>query len=91
MGSASSSSGRDRRRGARTWSAGERIQFNAEIENLLNQGRYLVHLGVNRAEGAGVALYVHSVVDFVVFGGPGGRGMVTLPQQVEAEISRGKR
>ena len=53
-------------------------------------GRYFVHCGVNRAAGAGVALYVHGAVDFVVFGGdPQPRGVVELPHEVEATIATG--
>lgn len=75
--------------GSKALSVGDRIQFTGEIENLLNPGRYFIHCGVNRAEGAGVALYVHSVIDFVVFGGTAARGIVTLPHQVDVGITRG--
>ena len=57
-------------------------------ENLLNPGRYFIHCGVNRLDGSGVALYVHSAIDFVVFGG--GRrspALVTLPHQIEATVA----
>ncbi|MDX6590145.1 MAG: type transport system ATP-binding protein [Solirubrobacterales bacterium] len=65
--------------------AGERIEVRAEVENLLNPGRYFVHLGVNRApQGAGVALYVHNALEFVVFGNNiQSRAMVTLPHRIE--------
>jgi ABC-2 type transport system ATP-binding protein len=67
--------------------AGERVVVSAEVENLLNPGRYFVHCGVNRAHGAGVALYVQSVIDFVVFGGASHlRGIVSLPHQIEAVV-----
>jgi ABC-type polysaccharide/polyol phosphate transport system ATPase subunit len=71
--------------------AGQRIEVSAEVENLLNPGRYFVHLGVNRApHGAGVALYVHNALDFVVFGSAQG-GMVTLPHEIEATVQEGPR
>jgi energy-coupling factor transporter ATP-binding protein EcfA2 len=72
-------------------SAGDRIEVSAEVENLLNAGRYFVHLGVNRAPyGSGVALYVHNAIAFVVFGqGVNSRGMVTLPHEIEAVAGRG--
>jgi hypothetical protein len=69
---------------------GERIEVSAEVENLLNPGRYFVHCGINRAHGAGVALYVNSAVDFVVFGGDThSRGIVSLPHEVKAVIGDG--
>jgi ABC-type polysaccharide/polyol phosphate transport system ATPase subunit len=77
--------------GSMRLAAGDKIEFTSRIENLLNPGRYSVHCGVNRAEGAGVALYVHSAIDFVVFGSSDGRGMVTLPHRVDAEIVKGGR
>jgi ABC-type polysaccharide/polyol phosphate transport system ATPase subunit len=70
---------------------GERIQVSAEVENLLNPGRYFVHCGINRAHGAGVALYVNSAVDFVVFGGDAhSRGIVSLSHEVKATIGNGR-
>ena len=71
--------------------AGERITVRAEIENLLAAGRYFIHLGVNRANAAGVALYVNSAVDFAVFGGGAGAGFVSLPHEIEADIGSGER
>ena len=69
---------------------GERIEVSAEIENLLNAGRYFVHCGINRAHGAGVALYVNSAVDFVVFGGDAyARGIVSLPHQAKVTVGEG--
>jgi ABC-type polysaccharide/polyol phosphate transport system ATPase subunit len=72
---------------------GEELEVSAEIENLLNPGRYFVHVGVNRSEPQpGVALYVHNALDFVVFGTGGGGGMVTLPHKIEARArDRGPR
>jgi hypothetical protein len=70
-----------------TLEGGERVTVRAEIENLLLPGRYFVHLGVNRAPGAMVALYVNSAVDFVVFGGEAHvTGLVSLPHEIEALI-----
>jgi Wzt C-terminal domain len=65
---------------------GERVKVRAEIENLLAAGRYFVHLGVNRAAAAGVALYVNSAVDFAVFGGTDG-GIVSLPHEIAASVA----
>jgi ABC-type polysaccharide/polyol phosphate transport system ATPase subunit len=69
---------------------GEQITVRAEIENLLAAGRYFIHLGINRANAAGVALYVNSAVDFAVFGGTAG-GFVALPYEIEAQIGSGER
>jgi hypothetical protein len=67
--------------------AGERVEVSAEVENLLNHGRYFVHCGVNRAHAAGVALYVQSAINFVVFGGDSHRrGIVSLPHEIEATV-----
>ncbi len=75
--------------GSTELAGGERIEVSAEVENLLNPGRYFVHCGVNRfPHGAGVALYVHNALDFVVFGSSDGGGMVTLPFEAEA-VARG--
>jgi ABC-type uncharacterized transport system ATPase subunit len=71
--------------------SGERITVRAEIENLLAAGRYFIHLGVNRANAAGVALYINSAVDFAVFGSPAGGGFVSLPHEIEAQVTAGKR
>lgn len=70
--------------------AGERIEVSAEVENLLNPGRYFVHCGVSRYQRTGVALYVHNAVDFVCFGGdPALRGVVSLPHSINARIRQG--
>ncbi len=69
--------------------AGERIEITAQIDNLLNPGHYFVHCGVNRANAAGVALYVHNALNFVVFGSAHYGGMVTLPHQIEAVAGDG--
>jgi ABC-2 type transport system ATP-binding protein len=66
---------------------GEVLELGGEmIENVLNAGHYFVHIGINRAHGAGVALYVHEAFDFVVFGGdPHRRGIVSLPIEVDTK------
>jgi ABC-2 type transport system ATP-binding protein len=69
--------------------AGTRITVRAEVENLLTQGRYFVHCGVNRTENSGVALYVHNALDFVVYAGVDTpNGIVALPAEVEAGVDR---
>jgi ABC-type polysaccharide/polyol phosphate transport system ATPase subunit len=79
-------------RGTGDLAAGERVRVAAEVENLLSPGRYFVHCGVNRVHDAGVALYVHDAVDFVVFGGEAQpRGIVSLPHEVSAVVEGGGR
>ena len=73
--------------GSKQLAAGDRISFGAEFENLLAPGRYILHCGVNRSEATGVALYVHSALDFVVFGAPLG-GIVSLPHEARARIGK---
>jgi ABC-type polysaccharide/polyol phosphate transport system ATPase subunit len=73
--------------GSTALAAGDRVAVSVEIENLLAPGRYFVHCGVNRIGGAGVALYVHNAVDFVVFGGEAQpNGVVSLPHTIEATV-----
>ena len=80
----------EKKDGSTELAEGERVAVSAEVENLLNPGRYFVHCGINRAHGAGVALYINSAIDFVVFGGdsnPG--GIVSLPHEIEAVVESG--
>jgi ABC-type polysaccharide/polyol phosphate transport system ATPase subunit len=75
--------------GGRELKAGERVTVSAEVENLLVQGRYFVHCGVNRV-GGGIALYAQSCVDFVVYGGEShAQGIVSLPLEIEAVADKG--
>ena len=53
------------------------------VPNLLGPGHYFVHCGINRILEGGIALDVHSAIDFVVFGGPGDRSVVSLPQETK--------
>ena len=77
--------------GSTQLAAGERVTVSAELENLLNPGRYFIHCGINRVNGTGVSLYVQSAVDFVVFGGDSHvRGMVALPHRAEARVEDGR-
>lgn len=76
--------------GSTELTAGEKVQVSADLENPLAPGRYFVHSGVNRVDGASVALYVHNSVDFVVFGGePQSRGIVSIPYAGSAVIEEG--
>ncbi len=68
---------------------GTRFTAKADVENLLTQGHYFVHCGVNRANGRGVTLYVHNAIDFVVYAGiDTPSGIVTLPVETGADLDR---
>ncbi|MGN6816934.1 MAG: ABC transporter ATP-binding protein [Solirubrobacterales bacterium] len=68
---------------------GSRFTVRADVENLLTQGHYFVHCGVNRAANQSVALYVHNALDFVVYAGlDTPNGMVDLPHEIEATVDR---
>ena len=61
------------------------------MENLLVPGRYFIHCGINRVHSAGVALYVHDAVQFVVFGGEAqSHGIVHLPHEIGATVESGE-
>lgn len=77
--------------GSEELAAGDRVRALVELDNLLVAGRYFIHLGVNRVGGAGVALYAHGAVGFVVFGGEAQpSGLVALPFRGEATVERGE-
>jgi ABC-2 type transport system ATP-binding protein len=78
--------------GSSALAAGERVKVNAEVENLLVPGRYFIHCGISRVHNAGVALYVHDAVQFVVFGGEAqSHGIAHLPHEIGAEVQSGGR
>jgi ABC-2 type transport system ATP-binding protein len=68
--------------------AGQRVRIEVEIENPLAPGRYFVHCGVHRqpAGGTNVVLYKENAADFVVFGGSGSRGVLSLEHEVDFVI-----
>jgi ABC-2 type transport system ATP-binding protein len=69
---------------------GDRVTVSAEVENLLTQGHYFVHCGVNRVENGTVALYVHNAIDFVVYAGVDtASGVVALPHEIGSSVKRG--
>jgi ABC-2 type transport system ATP-binding protein len=75
--------------GDRSLRTGQRVVVRVELGNALAPGHYYVHCGVNRASTAITALYVQKALDFVVYGGPGTRGVVYLPHEIEASIEPG--
>jgi ABC-2 type transport system ATP-binding protein len=73
---------------SQTLRAGTRVVVKAEVENLLTQGHYYVHCGVNNTE-RGVSLYVHNALDFVVYAGVDTpSGVVTLPHEMSIDLDR---
>jgi len=66
--------------------AGERLRVETVVENLLGAGHYFVHCGINRLLEGGVALDVAGAADFVVFGGPADRALVSLPQETSTTV-----
>jgi ABC-type polysaccharide/polyol phosphate transport system ATPase subunit len=69
--------------------AGERFLVETTAANQLGPGHYFVHCGINRVLEGGSALDVPSAIDFVVFGGPGDRGLVSLPQRSTTTVLGG--
>jgi len=70
---------------------GERLRIACTVENPLRPGRYFVSCVISRNRNVtDVALRAPRLVDFVVFGGPRGPGLVTLETEVEAFLEPGK-
>jgi ABC-type polysaccharide/polyol phosphate transport system ATPase subunit len=68
--------------------AGDRVAVEAKLENPLAPGRYFVHCSVRQDQGEGdVELFVHSAVDFVVFGGERSGSLLALEHEVEATVA----
>lgn len=61
--------------------AGERLMIETTADNLLADGHYRVHCGLNRLAEGGIALELPGVIDFVVYGAQGNHALVALPQQ----------
>jgi ABC-2 type transport system ATP-binding protein len=67
--------------------AGQRVTFDARIENLLTAGRYYVHLGVKpNPDPHATAFHVERALDFHVFGGVPHQGIVSLPHTIETRV-----
>jgi ABC-type polysaccharide/polyol phosphate transport system ATPase subunit len=71
---------------ARAVAAGDRIEIASNLFNPLAAGHYFIHCGINRSFDGGSALYVANAIDFVVFGGFGDRGLITLSQTTTTSI-----
>jgi ABC-type sugar transport system ATPase subunit len=81
----------DRRDGGDAVAGGERVRIAADIDNLLPDGHYFVHCGGTRDHGGSSVMQQANALDFVVFGGPRGLGVVELPHEIEAVIEEGVR
>ena len=67
---------------------GQRVRIDSEMENSLAPGRYYVHCGVQRHQAGGedVSLYAHNAFDFLVFGGPPTKGLISPAHELKAVI-----
>jgi ABC-2 type transport system ATP-binding protein len=65
---------------------GDRITVASDLFNPLVAGHYFIECGVNRSHEGTSALFVGDAIDFVVFGGFGDRGLVTLSQKTVTSI-----
>jgi ABC-type polysaccharide/polyol phosphate transport system ATPase subunit len=68
--------------------SGQRVRIDSQLENVLAPGRYYVHCGVQRHQAGGedVSLYAHNAFDFLVFGGPAVRGLISPGHELKAVI-----
>jgi ABC-type polysaccharide/polyol phosphate transport system ATPase subunit len=73
------------RDGGDSLQAGERVRVEAVLKNPLAPGRHFIHCGVQSARG-GIYLYAHNAGDFVIFGGPPTKGVVSLAHEVETTV-----
>jgi ABC-type polysaccharide/polyol phosphate transport system ATPase subunit len=64
---------------------GDLIEIEVELGNAFAPGRHFVSCGVNRKLG-GIAAYVENALEFVIYGGPGTRGLVYLPHEVSTKV-----
>ena len=82
---------RDRReRLAPRQAAGERIEVEAGSRTCSRPAATSSTAGSTGPHGAGVALYVHNALDFVVFGGDAhSRGIVSPPSEIDGDRERG--
>ena len=66
--------------------AGARVTVSAELENPLAPGRHFVHCGVQSSRRGDVSIYVSNALDFVIFGGPPTRGIISPEIQIDSAI-----
>jgi ABC-2 type transport system ATP-binding protein len=75
----------------RAVAAGDRITIASDLFNPLVAGHYFIECGINRSHEGTSALFVADAIDFVVFGGFGDRGLVTLSQSTTTSITGAQR
>jgi ABC-type polysaccharide/polyol phosphate transport system ATPase subunit len=75
--------------GSSDLAAGEKVRVAATLQNPLAAGRHFIHCGIQSSQG-GISFYLERVLDFVVFGGPPGRGIISLDHEIEAQIESQK-
>ena len=69
--------------------AGSYLTVRAKLENLLVPGRHFIHCGIARNHTPGdTALYVHNAIEFVVFGIQKPLGLVSMPHDTSASLTR---
>jgi ABC-type polysaccharide/polyol phosphate transport system ATPase subunit len=66
--------------------AGERVRVDATLQNPLAPGRHHVHCGIQSARAGDVSSYLENVLEFVVFGGPPARGLVSIDHEIAATV-----
>jgi ABC-type polysaccharide/polyol phosphate transport system ATPase subunit len=71
--------------------AGERVRIESTLQNPLAPGRHHVHCGIQSARSGNISAYLENVLEFVVFGGPQVRGLVSIDHEIEATVERGER
>jgi ABC-type polysaccharide/polyol phosphate transport system ATPase subunit len=67
--------------------AGETVRVDSTLQNPLAPGRHHVHCGVQSARSGDVSAYLEDVLDFVVFGGPPVRGLVSIDHEIDAVVA----
>jgi ABC-type polysaccharide/polyol phosphate transport system ATPase subunit len=70
--------------------AGERVRVDSTLQNPLAPGRHHIHCGIQSARKGDISAYLENVLDFVVFGGPPVRGVVSIDHEIEASVENGE-
>ena len=69
--------------------SGGRVRIGGTVENRLLPGRYFVECYVARSREQGdYAMHRLRLLDFVVYGTPKGKGLVSVDADIEAEVER---
>ncbi len=76
--------------GSGSLAAGERVRVDSVLQNPLAPGRHHIHCGIQSARAGNVSAYLENVLEFVVFGGPQVRGLVSIDHEIEASVEPGE-